>query len=190
MNVVFVPGGNLGDVGSGLFDDALAAEAGVELEAGGHVEAVELEIFGFGDAFGAFLEEHMAGGAGGYASAGVIHKDVVVLGDVEEAHGLAVTVVGHGAVGELDGFVFRLEGDADHVGGGRLGEVDFWEGVLVIRHNLSSLVLVGGLCRGGDVLGLGESRAIGQGLIDGAEVFGSRIGVYSGCALKTTSQAS
>jgi len=125
LDVVFVPGGNFGDVGAGLFDDALAAEAGVELEAGGHVEAIELEVFGFGDAFGTLFEEHVAGGAGGDAAAGVIHEDAVVFGDVEEAHGEAVAVVGHGVVGELDGLIFGLEGDADDVLGGRLGEIDF-----------------------------------------------------------------
>jgi len=141
LDVVFVPGGNLGDVGAGLLDDALAAEAGVELEAGGHVEAVELEIFSFGDAFGALLEEHVAGGAGGDATAGVVHKDAVVFGDVEEAHGLAVAVVGHGVVDEFYGLVFGFEGDADDVVGGRLGEVDFGErSAFVIRHDSSSLV--------------------------------------------------
>jgi hypothetical protein len=141
LDVVFVPGGDLGDVGAGLLDDALAAEAGVELEAGGHVEAIELEVFGFGDSFGTLLKEHVAGGAGGDATAGVIHEDAVVFGDVEKAHGEAVAVVGHGVVGELYGFVFGLEGDADHIFSGRLGEVDFGEGGgFVIRHDLSSLV--------------------------------------------------
>ena len=137
LDVVLVPGGNLGDVGAGLLDDALAAEAGVELEAGGHVEAIELEVFGFGDAFGALLEEHVAGGAGGDATAGVVHEDAVVFGDVEEAHGEAVAVVGHGVVYEFDGLVFGLEGHANDVCGGGLGEVDFGEGgAFVIRHNI------------------------------------------------------
>jgi hypothetical protein len=141
LDVVFVPGGDLGDVGAGLFDDALAAEAGVELEAGGHVEAIELEVFGLGDAFGTLLEEHVAGGAGGDATAGVVHEDAVVFGDVEEAHGLAVAVVGHGVVDEFDGLIFRLEGDANDVCSRRLGEVDFGErSAFVIRHDFSSLV--------------------------------------------------
>ncbi len=148
LDVVFIPGGNLGDVGAGLFDDALAAEAGVELEAGCHVEAIEFEVFGFGDAVGTLLEEHVAGGAGGDATAGVVHEDAVVFGDVEEAHGKAVAVVGHSVVGKLDGLVFGLEGDAHHVFGGRLGEVDFGErGGFVIRHDLSSLERAGALCR-------------------------------------------
>jgi len=155
LDVVFVPGGDFGDVGSGLLDDALAAEAGVELEAGGHVEAIELEVFGFGDAFGALLEEHVAGGAGGDATAGVVHKDAVVFGDVEEAHGLAVAIVGQGVVDEFYGFVFGLEGDANDVVGGRLGEVDFGErGAFVIGHNSSSLVRAGRLCLGRARIGL------------------------------------
>jgi hypothetical protein len=149
LDVVFVPGGDLGYVGAGLFDDALAAEAGVELEAGGHVEAIELEVFGFGDAFGTLLEEHVAGGAGGDTTAGVVHKDAIVFGDVEEAHGLAVAVVGHGAVGEFDGLIFRFEGDADHIFSGRLGEVDFGErSAFVIRHDFSSLERARLLCSG------------------------------------------
>ena len=156
LDVVFVPGGDLGEVGAGLFDDALAAESGVELEAGGELEAIELEVFGFGDAGGAFLQKDVAGGAGGDATAGVVEEDAVVFGDVEEGHGLAVTVVGEGAEGELDGFVFGLEGDANDVLGGWLGEVDFWERDFVIRHSSSSLVRVGGLCRVG--LGFGDRR--------------------------------
>ena len=149
LDVVFVPGGDLGDVRAGLLDDALAAEAGVELEAGGHVEAIEFEVFGLGDAFGTLLEKHVAGGAGGYATTGVVHEDAVVFGDVEEAHGLAVAIVGHGPVGEFDGLVFGFEGDADHIFSGRLGEVDFGESsAFVIRHDSSSLELARLLCRG------------------------------------------
>jgi len=147
LDVVLVPGGNLGDIGAGLLDDALAAEAGVELEAWGHVEAIEFEVFGFGDALGTLLEEHVAGGAGGDSSAGVVHKDAVVFGDVEEAHREAVAVVGHGVIDELDGFVFGFEGDADHIFSGRLGEVDFGErGAFVIRHDFSSLERARALC--------------------------------------------
>ncbi len=129
LDVVLVPGGDLGDVGSGLLDDALAAKAGVELEAGGEFEAVELEVFGFGDTLSTLLEKDVAGGAGGDATAGVVEEDAIVLGDVEEAHRLAVAVVGERVEGELDGLVFGFEGDADHVLGGRLGEVDFGERV-------------------------------------------------------------
>ena len=132
LDVVLVPGGDLGDVGSGLLDDALAAEAGVELEARGEFEAVEFEVFGFGDSFGALLQEDVAGGAGGDSTAGVVEEDAVVFGDVEEGHGLAVTFVGEGVEGKLDGLVFGLKGDADHVLGGRLGEVDFGESSFVI----------------------------------------------------------
>ena len=49
-DVVAVPLGNLDDVVAGFGDDCLAAEAGVELRIGGHVEAVEFVVFGFADA--------------------------------------------------------------------------------------------------------------------------------------------
>jgi len=46
-----------------------------------------------------------------------------------------VAVVGQGAEGELDGLVFGLEGHADDVLGGGLGEVDFGKRFLfVFRH--------------------------------------------------------
>jgi len=134
LDVVLVPGGDFGYVGAGFFDDALAAEAAVELQAGGEVEAVELEVFGFGDAFGTLLEEDVAGGAGGDAAAGVVEEDVVVFGDVEEGHREAVAFVGEGVEGELYGFVLGLEGDADDVWRGRLGEIDFRERDFVFRH--------------------------------------------------------
>ena len=169
LDVVLVPGGDLGDVGAWLFDDALAAEAGVQLKAGGEVEAVEFEVFGFGDSFGSLLEEHVAGGAGGDSSTGVVHKDAVVFRDVEEAHGLAVAVVGEGVERELDGFIFRLEGDADDVLGGRLGQVDFRESGFVIGHGFSSLVRVGTLCRE-------EESLVGSGIyIPGRASVGLRV---------------
>jgi len=134
LDVVFVPGGDFRDVGAGLFDDTLTAEAAVELQAGGEVEAVQLEVLGFGDAFGALLQKDVAGGAGGDAAAGVVQEDAVVFGDVEEGHREAVAVVGQGVEGELDGFVFGLKGDAHHIFGGRLGEIDFRERDFVVRH--------------------------------------------------------
>jgi hypothetical protein len=147
LDVVLIPGGDLGDVGARLLDDALAAEAGVELEAGGHVEAIELEVFGLGDSLGALLQKDVAGGAGGDASAGVIEEDAVVFGNVEEAHGLAVAVVGQSIEGKLNGLIFGFEGHADYVFSGRLGKIDFREGgAFVIRHNSSSLVRAGALC--------------------------------------------
>ena len=127
LDVVLVPGWNFGDVGAGLFDDALTAEAAVELQAGSHVEAVEFQIFGFRDAFGTLLQEDVAGGAGRDAAAGVVEEDAVVFCNVEETHGLAVAVVRERAEGELDGFVFGLERDADDVLSRWFGEIDFWE---------------------------------------------------------------
>jgi hypothetical protein len=65
----------------------------------------------------------------------VVEEDVVVFGYVEEGHRKAVAVIGQGVEGEFDGLVFWLEGYADDVLGGGLGEVDFWERVgFVIGH--------------------------------------------------------
>ena len=143
LDVVLVPAGDLDDVGAGLFDDGLAAEAAVELQPRGEFHAVELFFFGLGDAGFALLDEEMAGGAGADAAAGVVEEDVEVFGDVEEAHGLAVAVVGQRVEGEFDGLVLWLEGDADHVGRGWLGEIDFGERLgFVIGHFSSSLALL------------------------------------------------
>jgi hypothetical protein len=62
----------------------------------------------------------------------VVEEDAVVLGDIEKAHRPAGAGGGHGAEGELDGLVFRLEGDADDIVGGGLGEIDFGEGSFVV----------------------------------------------------------
>jgi hypothetical protein len=142
LHVVLVPRRDFSDVGAGLFDDALAAEAAVELQARGKFEAVELKFFGFGDPSFTLLEVDVAGGAGGYAAAGVVEEDTVVFGDVEERHREAMAVVRHGAVGELYGFVFGLKGDADHVFGRGLGEIDFGERDFVFRHVCSSVVVL------------------------------------------------
>jgi hypothetical protein len=125
LDVVLVPGGDLGDVGAGFFDDALAAEAAVELQAGGEVEAVELEVFGFGDALLALLQKDVARGACGYSAAGMVQKDAVVFGDIEKAHRLSVAVVGQRAEFKFDSLVLRLKGHAHHIRRGRLGEVNF-----------------------------------------------------------------
>src|SRR3569833_739564 len=61
--VVAVPLGDFDYVVAGLGDDGLAAEAGVELLVGGHVEAGELIVFGFADPLFAVLHPDMAGGA-------------------------------------------------------------------------------------------------------------------------------
>ena len=51
LDVVAVPLGDFDDVGAGLFDDGLAAQAGVELDVGGGLHAVEFEVFGFAEAW-------------------------------------------------------------------------------------------------------------------------------------------
>src|SRR5277367_3603606 len=96
----------------------------------------------------------MAGGAGAGASAGVIEEDAEVLGNVEEGHRLAVVVVGHGAVFELDCAAFGLKGDAHHVRAGRLAEVDYLLGVvshltlLILKSLNSAEKLLFNFCRG------------------------------------------
>jgi hypothetical protein len=110
--VVAVPLGDFYDVVAGPGDDGLAAESAVELLVGGHVEAVDFVVFGFRDT-GLILDPEMAGGAGADASAGVVEEDVVIFGYIEEGHGFAVVLVGHGAEFKLDDTALGLEGDAN-----------------------------------------------------------------------------
>src|ERR1700742_301379 len=70
---------------------------------------------------------HMARRAGAHAAARMIQKDPVVLGDVEEAHRLAVPIVRQRAERELDRLVLRAKGNPDHVFGWRFGEIDLRE---------------------------------------------------------------
>ena len=85
LHVVAVPLGDFDDVGAGLFDDCLAAEARVQLDVRGGLHAVELQVFGLADAACALLHMHVAGGAGADAAAGVVEEDAVVLRHIEEA---------------------------------------------------------------------------------------------------------
>jgi hypothetical protein len=124
LHVVAVPLGDFDHVGAGLFDDGLAAEAAVELDVRRGLHAVELEVFGLAEARCTLFHVDVAGCTGADASAGVVEEDVVVLGDVEEAHGQAVALVGEAVEGELDGAALGEKGDADHAFGGWLGEVN------------------------------------------------------------------
>src|SRR6202051_5050140 len=63
LHVVAIPLGDLDDVGAGLLDDGLAAEAAVQLHVGGGLHAVELLVLGLADALGAFLDPEGGGRA-------------------------------------------------------------------------------------------------------------------------------
>jgi hypothetical protein len=57
----------------------------------------------------------MTGGASAGTTAGVIEKNVEMLGHVEEGHGLSMMPVGQRAVSEFDCPALGKKGDADHV---------------------------------------------------------------------------
>ena len=78
----------------------------------------------------------MAGRARANTAAGVVEEDVVVFGDVEDAHRLSVAVVRQGVEEEFDGLALGLEGDAHHVFSRWLGEVDVGERIGMIGHSL------------------------------------------------------
>jgi hypothetical protein len=138
LNIVAIPLGDFNDIGSGFFDDGLAAKARVQFDSGGGFEAVEFEVFGLAEAAGSLLYVQVAGGAGADSAARVVEKDVVVFGDVEEGHGLAVAFIGERVEGELDGAAFGLEGDAHHVLGRRGGKIDFGCNDSVLGHRFHS----------------------------------------------------
>ncbi len=71
------------------------------------------------------LDPQVAGGAGADAAAGVVEKDVEVLGHVEKTHRLAVVLVGQRAELELDRPALGLKGHAHQLLGGNVFLVCF-----------------------------------------------------------------
>ena len=69
----------------------------------GGIEAIGLVVLHLAQVLRAFADDHVTGGAGAAAAAGVLERHVEVLGDVEKRLGLAVMRVRKLAVLELDG---------------------------------------------------------------------------------------
>ena len=90
-------------------DYALAAEARLKSEPGGHVEAVRFLVSHLREILHAFVDDYVAGGAGAVAATGMFQMDSVIEADVEDRFGQAVLFIGHVTRLELD----RLPVDGD-----------------------------------------------------------------------------
>src|SRR6185295_2424702 len=94
-------------------DDRLAAEARLRPQVPGGVEAVRLVVLHLAEMLGALADEDVAGRARAAAAAGVLERDVEVLGDVEKRLGLAVMRVGERSALELDGPRLAVDDERD-----------------------------------------------------------------------------
>ena len=88
-------------------DDRLAAEARLRRETPGGVQTIGLVVLHLAEVLLALADDDVAGRAGAAAAAGVLERDVEVLGDVEKRLRLAVMRVRQLAVLELDGRASR-----------------------------------------------------------------------------------
>ena len=120
-NVVTIPGRDLDDDFAGLSDLRLASETLVELQIGGHVEAIGFLVIHFGEEFFSFAHYDVASGAGAIAAARVVEPDAIVDGDIEDRLGLAVFFVWQLAVLEFNRSALGHKCDAHEVGAGCVG---------------------------------------------------------------------
>jgi hypothetical protein len=95
FRVVFVPLGNFDHYVFCAVRDALAAQARFRGYAGGFVELVQFGVGGFVTRFQTFVNDHVAGGTGADAAAGVIQPLVIALRNIEDAAGKTVVSVGN-----------------------------------------------------------------------------------------------
>lgn len=75
-DVITIPVGNKDS--NVAFDDGLATEAGVELEIGGLLDAVEFVVVHFREVFGARFDDHVAGGACAASAAGMFEVEIKI----------------------------------------------------------------------------------------------------------------
>ena len=94
-------------------DHALAAEAGFQSEAGGHIQAIGFVVVHFREILHALGDDDVAGGAGTVAATGVLQVDPVVQADVEDRFWLAVLFVRKLSGLELDGLA--INGNLRHI---------------------------------------------------------------------------
>ena len=86
------------------------------MQIGGHVEAIGFVVFHFAEQLFAFEHMDVAGGAGVVAAAGMVEKDPMIQGDIQERLALAMIFIGQLSVLEFYGLVFRLKGHPYCVG--------------------------------------------------------------------------
>ena len=79
LGVIFVPFGDFDDDVFGAVGNALAAEARFRRDARRFIELIEFGVRGFVAGFEAFVNDHVARGAGTDAAAGVVETYVEAL---------------------------------------------------------------------------------------------------------------
>src|SRR5208337_770382 len=114
-NIIAVPRRNFNHHFAGLFDHSLTSQTRVELQVGGHVEAIGLFVVHLAEQLLALLHHNVTGGAGAVAAAGVLQMQAEVHGHVQERLRLAVLLVGQLAVFKLEALVLGKERDANRV---------------------------------------------------------------------------
>src|SRR5690349_23907069 len=119
-NIVAIPRGDLYNNFARLRDLGLTAEARIQLQIGGHVEAVGFVVVHFGEIFGAFLNPDVTGSAGAVAAAGVIERDAEVQCDIENRLFFAVILIWQFAVLELHSLALGQKGNLHRIFAGSL----------------------------------------------------------------------
>src|ERR1700693_2774544 len=95
FGVVFIPLGDFDHNIFGAVGDTLAAETRFRRDAGGFVQLIELGVGSFVAGVQAFVNDHVAGGAGAHTAAGVVQTLVITLRNIEDAAGQAVVAIGN-----------------------------------------------------------------------------------------------
>src|ERR1035441_9323578 len=114
-DIVAVPRRDLENDLALLHELHLAAEAAIQLQIGGHVEAVGLVVIHLGNEFLAGFYNDVTSGAGAVAPAGMLHLKTCVERDIEERFGLAVVVIRQRRKVELIAHVGWQERNLGHV---------------------------------------------------------------------------
>ena len=114
-NIVAIPRGDLYNNFTRLRDLGLTAEARIQLQIGGHVQAVGLVVVHFREILGAFLYPDVTSRAGAVAAAGVVERDTEVQCHIENRLFFAVIFIGQFAVLELHSLALGQKCDLNYV---------------------------------------------------------------------------
>src|SRR5438270_7889377 len=119
-NVVAIPCWNFHNNFARFRDLGLTAEARIQLQIGGHVEAVGFVVVHFGETLGAFLHPDVTGGTRAVAATGVIERDAEVQCDIENRLFFAVILIWQFAVLELHSLALGQKGNLHRIFAGSL----------------------------------------------------------------------
>src|SRR5271157_1936925 len=114
-NIITFPRRNFNHYFSGFLDHGLTSQPRVELQVGGHVEAIGFFVVHLVEQLPALLHHDVTGGAGAVTAAGVLQVQAEVHGHVQDRLRLAVLLVGQLAVFKFEALVLGKERDANRV---------------------------------------------------------------------------